>query len=404
MKPSMSSRSLGSVISSRTAATDRTKNFSPSGKVDDSTASTWLMTMSPSAAKYFGSPATHWLNSIGRTGTSADPASSRPVTAGETILVTLTSKPLMVDFSHLACPTQRTSTSPQRNDHEVVGLSGGDEPGHALERRLAVYHGQPGYAVTAGVGDFFREIADRVADAVGADADRGELAKRAAARVEVTGARVTGDAGPGHRHVVGPAAVDGLLDHTRLCDERAGAEEQRGVADGVDLRACRDTGRVEPDRSAEAGHRRRRTAHERTVDPHESEVVRRAGVRTLLVRALHRDPGVVGERADPAAGFVADDGAERPRPGLAAVGVGLRTPARAVRCLADVRAPRAVDVDEVRGALSALGVEHHARLHRRHRWPRPGAGRRGRAGHEADSCCCDTDGEPGEMTANEGHR
>src|SRR3954464_357609 len=133
MKPSMSSRSFGSVISSRTAATDRTKNFSPSGKVEESTDSTWLMTMSPSAAKYFGSPATHWLNSIGRTGTSAEPESPRPVTAGKSILVSLTNKPLWSISPHLACPTRRTSTSPQRDDHEVVGLSGGDEAGHALE-------------------------------------------------------------------------------------------------------------------------------------------------------------------------------------------------------------------------------------------------------------------------------
>src|SRR4051794_19034007 len=56
----------------------------------------------------------------------------------------------------------------------------------------------------------------------------------------------------------------------------------------------------------------RRTTHQRPVDSHESEVVGGAGVAALFVRALHRDPRVVGKRADPAAGTVADDSAERP--------------------------------------------------------------------------------------------
>ena len=60
-------------MSSRAEATERTKNFSPSGNVDDSVARTWLKTMSPSAAKYFGRSATHFWNSIGRTGTVAVP-------------------------------------------------------------------------------------------------------------------------------------------------------------------------------------------------------------------------------------------------------------------------------------------------------------------------------------------
>src|SRR3954465_3113029 len=73
MKPSTSARKRGSVISSRTAATDLTKNFSPSGNVPDNTPSTWLMTMSPPAAKCFGRSATYRSNCIGRMGTCGEP-------------------------------------------------------------------------------------------------------------------------------------------------------------------------------------------------------------------------------------------------------------------------------------------------------------------------------------------
>src|SRR4051812_14861881 len=51
----------------------------------------------------------------------------------------------------------------------------GDQTGHATEGRLPAHHRQSAHSVSAGVGDLPAQVADRVAEAVGAHTDGRQL-------------------------------------------------------------------------------------------------------------------------------------------------------------------------------------------------------------------------------------
>ena len=107
------------------------------------------------------------------------------------------------------------------------------------------------------------------------------------------------------------------------------------------------------------------------VEPDERQVVVGAGVRVGLAVGLHRQPGVVDQRAGMRRARDLDLGAERQRCRQAAVGVGRGAGAGAVRRLADVGVATGC-VDEVGRALAAGGHCLDPRMDGRGGGRRPG--------------------------------
>src|SRR6185503_3011528 len=127
-------------------------------------------------------------------------------------------------------------------------------------------------------------------------------------------------------------------------------EDLLALGDGVD-----DTGRAAPERD-----RRVDLAVVGRVELDQREVVVRAGVGVGLPVGLHRQPGVVDQRAGLGGAVDLDGRAERLGAGVAAVGLRAAAGARAVGGLADEHVVRAVEEDEVRRALTTLGDRLHA--------------------------------------------
>ena len=156
-----------------------------------------------------------------------------------------------------------------------------------------------------------------------------------------------------------PASCD---DDALLRAELRDAQAQARVAVGVDGRQAPGAA-ADARRPAEARHAGIDAAGVGGIEPHEREVVVRAGVGVGLTGRLHRQPGVVDERAGAAGAGHGDRRAERQRRARAAVRRERPAGARAVRGLADVGA-RGVAEDEVRRALRAAGQRLHARVDR----------------------------------------
>src|SRR6185437_10121027 len=149
-------------------------------------------------------------------------------------------------------------------------------------------------------GELLRERADAVGRRQRRELYRREHAERVPGRVHEATARVTRDAGRGRVQLLAPALRFFLVAeaHTRLRAERADAQPQDRVAVAEDLFALGRGSRGEPFRAAPEGHRRIHFRDLRSRDLDQGEVVVGARVRVFLAVFLHRDPRVVGERAD----------------------------------------------------------------------------------------------------------
>src|SRR3954447_674914 len=284
----------------------------------------------------------------------------------------------------------------------AAGASRRSAHDRAGERLRALREREVRAAVAAHVREHLREVRDAVGAGDRRDLQRAEDAERAPGGVHEARARVTGDARGDRGHEVRPAvAVIAQADAT-LGREQRHAGAQLGVAVGEDGVALLGPGGRQAGRTAQRGHRRVDLAVVGRIELDDADVVVGAGVRVGLPSLLHRGPRVVDERAGLGGAGDLDRRAVGQALRLAAVGVGVAAGARAVGGLADVHVARGIGVDEVRGALRAVGERLHTRVHSSRGGRGPGAG-----GGSTDQR--DSDGESGDEelshgTSNAGQR
>ncbi len=254
---------------------------------------------------------------------------------------------------HRASLASCAARSAAEDRAEQVALEG-------LRSRDEVHAGE--VAVRAHVVELAGEIPNAVGGGKRRQHERAEHADRLAGGVHEAAARVARDTRGDRQHRAAPATAGDLDDGALLRAELRDAEAQLRVAVRVDRESRpatvpRRVGSTEPRNAGidAAGVGR--------VEAHEREVVVLTGVRVALVQRLHRQPGVVDERARAARAGHRDGGPERKRLARATVRRECPADAGAMGGLADVRARRVAE-DEVRRALSAVGERLHAGMDR----------------------------------------